>query len=83
MEINGYQTYYAPAKIKGHVNGNRIRIYFVSSHDDGLNKWSDICNGDTPLLSLSITNGTIESEWYATLCESEVVDQSTPVIKQK
>lgn len=83
MEIAGYQTLYAPAKIKGFVNGNRIRIYFVSSRDDGINKWSDICNGDTPLLSLSITNGTIESEWYATLCESEVVDQSTPVIKQK
>lgn len=83
MEINGYQTNYAPAKIKGYVNGNRIRIYFVSSNDDGLNKWGDICNSDTPLLSLAITNGSIESEWYATLCESEVVDQSTPVIKQK
>ena len=83
MEINGYQTNYAPAKIKGYVNGNRIRIYFVSSNDDGLNKWVDICNSDTPLLSLAITNGSIESEWYATLCESEVVDQSTPVIKQK
>ncbi len=83
MEINGYQTNYAPAKIKGFVNGNRIRIYFVSSNDDGLNKWGDICSSDTPLLSLSITNGSIESEWYATLCEHEVVDQSTPVIKQK
>lgn len=82
MEINGYQTYYAPAKIKGLVNGDRIRIYFVSSHDDGFNKWSDICNGETPLLSLSISSGTIESEWYAALCENEIVDQSTPVKKQ-
>ena len=81
MEIGGYQTYYAPAQIKGYVNGNRIRIYFISCQDDDFNRWS--CKSDTPLLSLVFTNGTIESEWFATLCEDEVVDQDTPVIKQK
>ena len=81
IEISGYQTYYGTAKIEGYVNGNRIRVNFVSSNDDGINKWSDICQRGTPLFSLSVTNGTIDSQWYAVLCETEVVDQGTPVTK--
>lgn len=82
MEIDGYQTMYDVAKIEGSSYGNRIRIFFKSSNDEGINKWSDICtSNNAPLLTLTHSNGQIDAEWYATLCEADVVEQTTPVTK--
>lgn len=82
MEINGYQTMYDVAKIEGNVYNNKIRIFFKSSNDEGLNKWSDICTtNNVPLLTLEYSKGKIDADWFATLCEVEVVDQTTPVTK--
>ncbi|MBQ9229885.1 MAG: serine/threonine protein kinase [Prevotella sp.] len=84
MEINGYQTMYDVAKIEGYVYNNKIRIFFKSSNDEGMNKWSDICTtNNAPLLTLTKANGQIEAEWFATLCEAEVVDQTTSVTKNE
>ena len=82
MEISGFQTYFDKAKIEGTVYGNRIRIYYVSSRGDETDEWSVVCDRGTLLLSMVYSNGEIDAEWFAPLCESEVVDQDTPVIKE-
>ena len=82
MEISGYQTYFGKARIEGNVYGNRIRINYVSSRGDETDEWSSICDGSTPLLSMVYSNGRIDAEWFAVLCETEVVNQDTPVKKQ-
>ena len=82
MEISGYQTYFAKARIEGNVYGNRIRIYYVSSRGDETDEWSSVCDRNTPLLSMVFSNGRINSEWFIALCESEIVNQDTPIKKE-
>ena len=83
IEIGGYQTFSAPAKIEGYVSENKIRLYYVSCNNDNGNvQWKEICQKDTPLLCMELLSGKIDVQWFLAMCDAGLVEQDTPIKKE-
>ena len=83
IEIGGYQTFSAPAKIEGYVSENKIRLYYVSCNNDNGNvQWKEICQKDTPLLCMELLSGKIDVQWFLAMCDAGLVEQDTPITKE-